>query len=376
MFFSGSAQNTLDTLKEILDDLDVVGREPGRSAASAKIVQKVKNTMSDRHAAEKLFCDYLSEYRAEILPSVVSGWEEVCETEQEQLMRMNNFFCGLHFLVGLAESAEATLKAWEVTLEEDNERDKRSSGVQRLVRTACKAFHHRGSQQAGCSTYFRTYLRRQGITKIPLAAFVGNRFNILFYDAAGVYFLRSHMECYLSEFHGSELNRLLQAVLCDLRTPHLIAGCQALGILDKIVTGPFWRHLQTSSVSVLDMSNTYTLMKQKFDEWGCDAQNLIENQDRLFEEHTHDDDVSESLFSQSSAYTMELLQLLCKSFARQLLNHLPGGQFHDVSDPQMITEAKSVPKTNVTSQRDFAVLNRLYATYIRSTGINTTVFSK
>ena len=102
----------------------------------------------------------------------------MCETEQEQLMRMNNFFCGLHFLVGLAESAEATLKAWEITLEEDNERDKRSSGVQRLVRTACKAFHHRGSQQAGCSTYFRTYLRRQGITKIPLAAFVGNHFNI------------------------------------------------------------------------------------------------------------------------------------------------------------------------------------------------------
>lgn len=51
---------------------------------------------------------------------------------------------------------------------------------------------------------------------------------------------------------------------------------------------------------------------------------------------------------------MELLQLLCKSFAltiqRQLLDHLPGGQFHDVSDPQMITEAKSVPKTNVTPE--------------------------
>lgn len=31
--FSGSAQNTLDTLKEILDYLDMVGRELGRSAA-------------------------------------------------------------------------------------------------------------------------------------------------------------------------------------------------------------------------------------------------------------------------------------------------------------------------------------------------------
>lgn len=119
-----------------------------------------------------------------------------------------------------------------------------------------------------------------------MASFVGNRFNILFYDAAGVYFLRSYMERYLSEFHGSQLNQLLQAVLRDLRTPHLVAGCQALGILDKIVTGPFWRHLQTSTVSVLEMSTTYTMMKGKFDEWGCDAQTLIENNDRLFEEET------------------------------------------------------------------------------------------
>ena len=368
--FSGSAQNTLDTLKEILDDLDVVGNELGRPAASAKIIQKVKNTMSDRHAAEKLFCDVLSDYRAEILPSVVSGWEEMCEAEHEQLTRMNNFFCGLHFLVGLAESAEATLKAWEATLQEDDKRDQRSSGVQRLIRTACKAFHHRGSEQAGCSTHFRTYLRRQGVSKVPLAAFVGNRFNILFYDAAGVYFLRSHMEQYLSEFHGSQLNQLLQAVLRDLKTPHLVAGCQALGI---IVTGPFWRYLQISTISVLDMSATYTMMKEKFDEWGCDAQNLMDNKDRLFGELTHDGDVFESLFKQSSAYTMELLQLLCKSFSltiqRLLLDHLPGGQFHDVSDPEVITETKSVPKTNVTPERDFAVLDRLIsekpnATYI------------
>ena len=49
-----------------------------------------------------------------------------------------------------------------------------SSGTQRLARTACKAFHHRGSQHCGSSTRFRTYLRKKGIHKIPLAQFVGN----------------------------------------------------------------------------------------------------------------------------------------------------------------------------------------------------------
>ena len=95
---------------------------------------------------------------------------------------MNNFFCGLHFLVGLADAAEATLKAWEATLEDDDGMEKQSSGVQHLIRTACKAFHHHGSEQAGCSTHFRAFLRRQGISKVPLAAFVGkHRVRVRYY---------------------------------------------------------------------------------------------------------------------------------------------------------------------------------------------------
>ena len=40
--FSGSAQNTLETFKEILDDLDAVQEALGRHAVSAKIVQALK----------------------------------------------------------------------------------------------------------------------------------------------------------------------------------------------------------------------------------------------------------------------------------------------------------------------------------------------
>ena len=149
---------------------------------------------------------------------------------------MNNFFCGLHFLVGLAGAAEETVKLWESQSKEKSA----SSGTQRLVRTACKAFHHRGSQQCGTSTLFRTYLRKEGIHKIPLAQFVGNRFNILFYDAAGVYFLRKHMIKFIQTVHGAQANRLLQAVLADLQDDMYISGCRALGLIDKAVTGPLW----------------------------------------------------------------------------------------------------------------------------------------
>ena len=139
--------------------------------------------MSDRHSAEKLFSTILAEYRASILPDIVSGWHQMSEGEHEQLTRMNNYFCGLHFL---ADAAEETLKLWESTIDDVVQVQGKNSSTQTLIRTTCKAFHHRGSQQAGCSTHFRTYLRHRGISKVPLASFVGNRFNILFYDAAGV----------------------------------------------------------------------------------------------------------------------------------------------------------------------------------------------
>ncbi len=95
--FSGSAQTTLDTLKEILEDLDIVSNEVGSSKVSEKVLLKIKNTMSDRHSAEKLFSQLLEDYRAGILPDIVLGWEEMSIDEKEQLVRMNNFFCGLHF---------------------------------------------------------------------------------------------------------------------------------------------------------------------------------------------------------------------------------------------------------------------------------------
>ena len=59
---------------------------------SAKVVAKIKNTMSDRHAAEKLFNQLLHDFRAEILPAVAEGWNQMTEVEKEQLTRMNNFF--------------------------------------------------------------------------------------------------------------------------------------------------------------------------------------------------------------------------------------------------------------------------------------------
>lgn len=100
--FSSSACNTLETLKEIPSDIDRMSQ--GKEAVSSKIVSKIKNTMSDRHSAEKLFNEMLHDYREGILPDVIENWQDFSDDEKEQITRMNNFFCGLHYLLWIALS--------------------------------------------------------------------------------------------------------------------------------------------------------------------------------------------------------------------------------------------------------------------------------
>ena len=201
---------------------------------------------------------------------------------------------------------------------------------------------------------------------MPLAAFRGSRFNILFYDAAGVYYLRSHMLHYLTEAHGS-LNLLPQAVLSDLKVSQYVAGCRAPGIIDKAVTGPLWRYLVLSSVSVLNMSDVYTKIVEKLEKWGEDSQEVMEGNDSLevFQDERGEDDVQRQLFTSTlnDSMVQELLQMLFKSFVltmqRILLDHLPGGVHHAVSDQNIVKETESVPTTNVNPERDLAVLDRM-----------------
>ena len=74
----GSAQCTLDTLKLILSEIDVVAEEGSGSA----ILVNIKNTMSDRHIVEKSFNELLESYRSDVLPSMVEGWSDLSHDEQ------------------------------------------------------------------------------------------------------------------------------------------------------------------------------------------------------------------------------------------------------------------------------------------------------
>jgi hypothetical protein len=73
--------------------LDTVFKLASGFSISSKILYKKRILMSDRRAAEKLFCQLLADYIESILPDIVSDWDTLSADQQQQITRMNNFRC-------------------------------------------------------------------------------------------------------------------------------------------------------------------------------------------------------------------------------------------------------------------------------------------
>ena len=190
-------------MKTILNDIETVVGE----GAGKEILSEIRNTMSDRHVVQKKFNVLLEEYRTEILPEIETRWSRLSEEEKESLSTLNNFFCGMHLVVGLADTAASTLMEWEdlqfkepvgAAAISGGIASSKESGTVRLLRTACKAFQKHGCEKSGVYIHFSTFLKSCGVTRVPLATFNGNRFNILFYDAGALYYIADKAKDFLT----------------------------------------------------------------------------------------------------------------------------------------------------------------------------------
>jgi hypothetical protein len=103
-----SAQNTLDTFQEILQDISDTNKESNFNSGD-RILCNIQNTMSDRAATELKFNDLLENYRLELLPQIRTDYNNMDDAGKEAVSRLNNFFCGLHGLVHMTNAAQKGL---------------------------------------------------------------------------------------------------------------------------------------------------------------------------------------------------------------------------------------------------------------------------
>ena len=366
---SGDAQAQLDLLKEMVGDVN----EFAKKYFSENFFSSVKNLMSDRCNTQKKFNKLFIDYRSTVLPKIKSNWNELSEDEKAKHLNVHQYFCGLHFLVALADTSEACLKLWEGTVFQDPKEvgalshgsySNGESGPLRLIRTICKLVQERGCEKSGRMVTFSTFLKEShNIISLPLYPFLGNRFNILFLNGAGVFYLYN----YLIEFleNVSLDNKLMSAAFYDLHVLAYKVACQALGLIDKLVTGPLWRTM-VKEKEVLDMSLHYQKMYDFFKQCAADPSLFLDGTNLPFPDLIIEDDRLTALLNiESDEEGLMLKQCLSLIFAgfvtvseRMLEDHLIGGKYSEPNE-ELRRESMGVPTTNANPERDFGILDRL-----------------
>ena len=113
-------------------------------------------------------------------------------------------------------------------------------------------------------------------------------------------------------------NKLLRAVLADIQVPEFLAGCKALGLINKLVTGPLWRVIESKDVSILDMNTRYRHLLECFEKWSSDASDVVSGEAALFSDFRPTvDAIYDSLAKPSDldATVQEILQVVFSSLA-------------------------------------------------------------
>jgi len=156
----------------------------------------------------------------------------------------------------------------------------------------------------------------------------------------------------------------LTAVFYDLQVDSYIIGCRALGLINKFVTGPLWRLLE-SNTHILDLSFQFQKMETLFSELAVDASRILKDDVVFFPDFPISKDVVfEKLIRPSKVFdegTKQCLEILFGSFSiitkRMLHDHLQGGKY--VCSEELSKVSFGVSKTNSISERDFGMLDRL-----------------
>lgn len=325
----GKAKDYVECLVDVACDVD------------SNMLEKVSNTMTDRCVTNNAVDRGLGE---------VKGG------------KVNSFRCATHPLDTIHKSCDKFVKAHELTLEfpEGKQLPYQKGGeskTQATLRCVDKLFHDSG---CGLPKELPHYLKSRGIkggeNTVLYPRWVGNRFNIYFVNA-GLYYMYDGL---IKEFQTNVIkprNQLHHAIYNMSLPGTLRPILRALGIVSKYVTGP-WMRWQGTRQGILETSKVFTKVLDTLD--GVNPITLVNG----FETTAFDDEPKhDAVYSSLTTSTKEddetakilggLLHETAEVMRRQLVDHLPGGVYHN-PDEVLIQQAKSCSSNNISGERVFA----------------------
>ena len=364
---TGSTEQFLSALKKKLQDvaeaLSLVSDDsPSKEKLYEDLFVSLKNTMTDRHIVNKTMRNEMEKIREEIF-SKDDIWKNQSENEKKEMVKINGLFCGLHVVANLGTAAQSGLKKYESQHPniETGGFATANSKSDDTVWIVSKAFTLEGDHKSGDAEEFREFLRSEHGLKSQLVNFAHNRFNVFFHNGGAVFFHREHIKDFIKNCTSKE-NRLMTTILGCLGSNVCLAGCRALGIIDKAITGPIWRILE-SKLNFLDMNSIWVALQDCLKLCVEDASSML-NGESPFVEQVRKDPMYEELFQKyddMDELTKQALTWICADmltvFNRQLSDQLPGGCLSNPS-AKLQAETVSAPLHNKVSETVFSDLDR------------------
>jgi hypothetical protein len=159
-----SSSDTLEVFREMLTDITDRLKET-HSEAGKEILLAIRHTMSDSAATEKKFNQLVQDLINEVLPVFRRVGDQLEAEDACLVIRLKNWFCGLHQLVHMAEIVSAVSLTAEKghfqglgPIHNPSFRGSGESGAARTVRTACKAFARGADEKNGCFGKLSTFI--------------------------------------------------------------------------------------------------------------------------------------------------------------------------------------------------------------------------
>ena len=313
--------------------------------AKSRIIKHLKNTLSDRVAVNHC---------------VVQQLESAFEVELLELK------CIIHPLDGIAKKCTNILKVY------DNQNNVTSDTFGRdccAVNFIIAMNKMRFKQGKGDPSGFKQFLRQNNIKQSIIIRYVGNRFHVLFHLAGDLYYLRTTLVIYLEKSCNNNTT-LRTSLVKDLRNINILLQLRALGIIGKMVTGPWMHELYTNSgISNLDSINYIKMCLQNLNA-------LKENPLMMLQANTDTFGVSLDVGSdavvnelQNSATTeqdklvlndilVQLLEGVICVIKKQLHDYLEGTLTN--LSPSIVHQASSAPVHNMFAEHTLGMADYLY----------------
>ena len=341
----GKATDYVQSVEYALSDIGKAAEVATGMDCQEHILSNISNTMTDRVVTNKKTTSILREKKGDQV--------------------LNDFYCALHPLDTMAKSANSEISKFEKERGQEQGfvfKHRGESGAQALVQGVGKLFYNDG---VGIPNLRNDLADRQVPTDCIPERFVGNRFNILFHNASCIYSLREPLLGYLKYVNGCS-NSLHTAVYNDLQNSTYMVACRALGLIDKLVTGP-WMQLAEKELNILDMNPHYAHAVEQLKAWKEDPSQLLNGEAMIFavgttsvKKDSRYDDLTKS--QENDEETKELLKRMCSTLldvcCRQLVDQLPGGRFSEPSET-LREQASSCSATNISGERTFGLLDSL-----------------